>query len=219
MSYSNSGQERSGELGDSNIDLFTFAARCMVDGDTGSLNLMGLSARDIPHLRQLSLSQLMAMSERGADLHAYLKRARYESSRGELERALLLSGAPRELMMALFRMSTRRYSAERLRLGVVGPRGRPMTAHMDSPVEQAIWRLWVMLADDFDPSRLKEADGWLLIAKELPGMLRSAWSLIQQWSQNEQSVSVLTGDRARLGRRNLDESEKSLRLKHKMELP
>ncbi len=219
MSYSTSWQERSDEVVDSNIDLFTFAARCMVEGDTGSLNRMGLSARDIPHLRQLNLSQLLSITERGSDLHAYLKRARYESSRGELERALLQHGAPRELMMAVFRMSTRRYSSERVRLGVTGPRGRPMTAHMDSAVEQSIWRLWVILADEHDPGRLQNADGWLLIAKELPGRLRSVWSLIQQWSRCAQSLSVLAGDRARLGRRNLEESEVALRLKHGMEMP
>jgi hypothetical protein len=219
MTLSNVLQSDQGEVGDSNIELFTFAARCMVQGDTGSLNSMGLSARDIPHLRQLSLSQVVAMSERGSDLHAYLKRARYESSRGELERALLKQGAPRELMMALFRMSTRRYSSERIRLGVVGPRGRPMTAHMESAVEQAIWRLWVTLADGHDPARLLNADSWLLIAKELPGSLRSAWSVIQQWARCEASLSVFRGDRIRLGIGSLTESECALRMKHGLEMP
>ena len=219
MTFTNSRQDHTGEVGSSNIELFTFAARCMVQGDTSSLNSIGLSARDIPHLRQLSLSHIVAMSERGSDLHAYLKKARYESTRGELERALLKEGAPRELMMALFRMSTRRYSAERVRLGVAGPRGRPMTAHMDSSSEQSIWRLWVTLADEHDPSRLLNADSWLLIAKELPGKLRSAWSLIQQWSRSESSLSVFRGDRIRLGESQLMESEQSIRARHGIEMP
>lgn len=218
MSYNGSGYGQAEQAVDSNVNLFTIAARCMVEGDTRALQSVGLSARDLPHLRQLSLSQLLSMAERGSDLQAYLKRARFESSKGELEKALIAEGAPRELMMALFRMSTRRYSAERVRMGVVGPRGRPLTAHMDSAVEQAIWRLWVMLADSFNPARLEHADSWLLIAKELPGRLRSSWSLIQQWSRCEKTLSVFEGDRSRLGRRALSEAEQIMRLKHGFEL-
>src|SRR3569623_1501655 len=62
------------QLRDLNLDLFAFVARCLALGDTGSLLRIGLSPTDLPHLRNLSLSQLMALSERGADLHGYLKK-------------------------------------------------------------------------------------------------------------------------------------------------
>ena len=214
MSSLNTIQHRPTAIHQANIDLFTFAAKCMAQGDTGSLNRAGLSIRDLPLLRQLSLSQLMAMSERGAALHDYLRRIRSESMRGELEQALVQQGAPRELMMAVFGMSTRRYSAERLRLGIVGPRGRPVTAHIDSATEQCIWRLWVTLADEHDARRLRHSDNWLLIALELPGHLRSAWSLIQQWARDDDAMVALEGDRLRLTIEALALNEKALRVKH-----
>jgi NAD-dependent DNA ligase len=200
-----------------NIDLFIYAAKCMAQGDTIALQRAGLSFRDIPQLRQLSLSQLIAMSEQGAELAAYLKRARGDSQRSELAQALMEQGAPRELMMALFRMSTRRYSAERMRLGVAGPRGRPMTAHMDAATEQAIWRLWVTLGNELDPRYLRNAEDWLLIAREVPGRLRSAWSLIQRWAQDQDAIGAFRGDRVRLTMPRLARSEAELRHKHGLE--
>lgn len=204
---------------ESNIDLFLFAAKCMADGDTLALQQAGLTLNDIPQLRQLSLSQLIAMSEQGSELSAFLRRARQESQRSELARALMEQGAPRELMMALFRMSTRRYSAERMRLGVAGPRGRPMTAHMDAGTEQAIWRLWVTLGNERQPGQLRHADDWLLISREVPGHLRSAWSLIQRWARDPGARSAFRGDRIRLTMTRLSQSELELRHKHGLEAP
>ncbi len=217
MNNIHSSRKTQSKIQESNIDLFIFAAKCMAQGDIDSLHRAGLTTKDFPQLRKLSLSQLMAMSEQGSELTAYLKRIRGDSQRSELAQALMQQGAPRELMMALFRMSTRRYSAERMRLGVAGPRGRPMTANMDAATEQTIWRLWVTLGNEHNPRLLRNADDWLLVACEVPGRLRSAWSLIQRWAQDQDAIGAFHGDRIRLTVSRLARSEAELRHKHGLE--
>jgi hypothetical protein len=218
MSYMNATGLSPSIVRESNLNLFTFAARCMALGDTGSLRRVGLTPQDLPALRHLSLSQLLAISERGSDLYSYLRGAHSENVHVELERILMHEGAPRTLMMSLFRMSTRRYSAERVRLGVEGPRGRPITTRIDCATEQNIWRLWVTLADDDNNRRLRRADDWLLIAREMPGHLRTAWSLIQRWARDESAQAAFAGDRARLSQEERLQVEHALRRKHNLEL-
>jgi hypothetical protein len=203
---------------ESNINLFTYAARCMALGDTGSLGRVGLTAHDLPALGDLSLSQLLTLSERGSDLYSYLRGGQPDKAHVKLEGILMQEGAPRDLMMLLFRMSTRRFAAERARLGMPSSRGRPVTAHIDCGVEQSIWRLWVTLADDDNHRHLRRADDWLLIAREMPGNLRTAWSLIQRWARNEAALAAFAGDRERLPREDLLQFERELRRKHNLEL-
>ena len=202
------------KIQESNTDLFIYAMQCMFNGDSGSLRRAGLSGMDISRLSQLSLAQLITMSKQGTELHAHLKQVQGESRRKDLANELLQQGAPRGLMMSLFRMSTRRYSAERARLAVASLRGRPMTSQMDASTEQTIWRLWVVLGDDRNPGELRRADDWLLVAREVPMQLRSAWSLIQQWARDEQALHIVRGDRIRLTESRLTEMESALRCKH-----
>lgn len=215
MNQAAASQQHPTTIQELNIDMFTFALRCLAKGDISALHRIGLSEWDVPHLRRLSFSQLIDLSDRGLSLVAYLGETRYQSSKDELILALIRQSAPRELMMQLFRISTRRFSAERVRLGLSDGRGRPAIALMDSTIEHRIWRLWILFAQGDDPKRLRRADHWLLIAQEAPGHLRAAWALIQRWAREPETVAILIGDRVRLGADRLDRLERELRNKHK----
>lgn len=193
-----------------NVDLYTSAIRCAVAGDTHQLHRLGLSEALIPYLLRLSPVDVLSLSRSGLDLLAYLRLMPADT----LRTLLMEYGAPRELMMQVFNMSTRRFAAERERLGITGHRGRPSTTALDTSAEHHLWRLWIVLADPHEPSRLRQADHWLLIALELPQRLRPAWSLIQRWARDQDARAALTGDRARLPPARQRAAERELRQRH-----
>ena len=207
-----------GSIHEQNLELFSFVLRCVSNGEPHMLHDAGLAESDVAQLQGLSLTQLMELSNRGMKLTTYLGEARRRRAQRGLSLALIEQRAPRELMMQLFRMSTRRFASLRMSLGVVGGRGRPNTALTDSAVEQRIWRLWVILADEIDPRQLRAADHWLLISLELPGYLRSAWSLIQRWVREPVSLAVFSGDRLRLGEAQCMSQAHYLLVKHQQAL-
>jgi hypothetical protein len=197
-----------------NLDLFAFALKCVSSGDPIQLDRAGLAQGDVDLLRNLSLSQLTELSDRGLQLSTYLADARERHVHEGLSLALIEQRAPRELIMQLFKMSTRKYAATRQQLGITGGRGRPFTAVIDCAVEHRIWRLWVVLANPTDPQQLRRPEHWLLLAFEFPDQLRTAWALIQRWARRRESLTAFSGDRSRLGEQRCRTIEMELRNKH-----
>lgn len=197
-----------------NVALYASAIRSITDGDTGPLHQLGMTARHVPHLLQLSISEVFDLADHGLDLAGYLHQVTGKSADKLLREALIGHGAPRELVVQVFGMSSRRYAAERLRLGVAATAGRPNTRALDVATEHRIWRLWTLLANPGDPARLREADHWLLIALDLPQQLRAAWSLIQRWARQADALLAFAGDRERLSLMQQQRAEHDLREKH-----
>jgi hypothetical protein len=197
-----------------NVDLYTAAIRSVAVGDPQQLHRFGLNSRHVPHLLQLSFSEVFDLADSGLELPTYLHMVTGRSADRLLRTALIEHGAPRELIVQVFGMSSRRYAAERARLGVAGTCGRPNTRDLDVATEHRIWKLWILLANPQDPSRLCEADHWLLIAQDLPQQLRAAWSLIQRWAREADARVAFAGDRARLSPLQQQQAEQELRERH-----
>lgn len=174
---------------------------------------IGLTEQHIPYLLQLPLAEVIALADAGHDLRTYLRLLTGKSLDKALRTKLIQHGAPRELIIQLFGISTRHYAAERVRLGVAAY-GRPGTRVLDTATEHRVWRLWVLLANPMDPFRLRRADHWQLIALEVPQRLRSAWSLIQRWARETEARTAFAGDRARLTPNSQRQGEQELRVKH-----
>ncbi len=196
-----------------NVDLYSSAITWIALGETGEMRKIGLTEQHIPYLLQLPLAEVIALADGGHDLRTYLRLLSGKSIDKALRTALIQHGAPRELIIQLFGISTRHYAAERERLGVAAY-GRPGTRVLDTATEHRIWRLWVLLANPLDPFRLRRADHWQLIALEIPRRLRSAWSLIQRWARETDARTAFAGDRARLTPNSQRQAEQDLRVKH-----
>ena len=197
-----------------NFDLYTSALRCIAASDRAGLQRLGVAPADIPYLLQLSPAAVLALADQGLALQTCLYRMTGRRSEDALTTTLIEHGAPRQLMAQQFGMSTRRYTAERARLGLKGTTGRPNLNALDAAAEHRIWRLWVLLANPRQPSRLRRADHWLLLALEIPQPLRSAWALIQRWARDAEARAALAGDRARFSPARQAQAEQQLRDKH-----
>ena len=197
-----------------NIDLYMFAVRCITAGEISHLQRIGLRREHVAHISKLSTAEVLGLADRGWELGPYLDRMAGKRVDSELCAALIEHGAPRDMLIELFGLSTRTFAAERARLGISGGRGRPSTRGLEAWAEHRAWRLWVLLADPEDPSRLRRADHWLLVALEIPQQLRTVWSVIRRWSREEQACAVFAGDRARLTSGRLLLAERELLEKH-----
>lgn len=207
-----------------NYAVLTYAARCLTEGDIDALREIGFEPEDIEVIDELRLSDLHALAASRAHalnvridreaLHWLVEHVRRRRARDALRLELLRMDAPSDMMTSLFGMTGRGYTATRDALGIVGGHGRPASHLGDEAEESKLWALWVQLADIRRPSRLRHDDLWLVLARELPTGLRSAWNIIQQWARDEYSVRSLRDERAKLTQDQLAAEERELRERH-----
>lgn len=213
-------RSKEGEL---NYALFLYATRCLAEGDIEALRQIGFIPEDIPVLDQLRMSDLHALSaSRAGAVNVTVDRAALQRlidgihrrrTRDRLKRELLRLDAPLPMMTTIFGMNSRQYTALRESMGVTSGVGRPKT-QIDDGQEAALWKLWVMLADAERPQQLRHDDLWLIIGREQPKKLRSAWFSIQQWSRDPSSLKAFESERLRLRDVQLMAEESELREKH-----
>jgi hypothetical protein len=207
-----------------NCAIFTYAARCLVEGDIDALRQIGFEPTDVQILDELRLSDLHALSASRAhaldvrvnreSLRWLVEHVRRRRTRDMLRLELLRLDAPSEMMTKLFGMTGRSYTAIREALGIVGGQGRPSSHLGNEDEEERLWALWVRLADPERPTRLRQDDLWLVIGRELAFGLRSAWTIIQQWAGDPHSVRSLKDECTRLGRKQIERDEAALRERH-----
>lgn len=207
-----------------NCAIFTYAARCLVEGDIDALRQIGFEPADVQILDELRLSDLHALSASRAhaldvrvnreSLRWLVEHVRRRRTRDMLRLELLRLDAPSEMMTKLFGMTGRSYTATRETLGIVGGQGRPSSHLGNEDEEERLWNLWVRLADPERPTRLRQDDLWLVIGRELASGLRCAWTIIQQWTRDPHSVRSLKDECTRLGRQQIERDEAALRERH-----
>lgn len=213
------GRSKESEL---NYAIFAYATRCMAEGDLDALRQVGFVPEDIPVLDQIRLSDLHALSASRAHalkvqidraaLQWLLERVRRRRTREMLKLELLRLEAPFPMMTKLFGMTPREFATVREAIGVSGGLGRPKINFDDD--ESQLWRLWVLLADLSRPDKLRQDDLWLVIGREQPSALRTAWHAIQRWAQDPVTLRSLESERAQLSDDVIVQEEVMLRRKH-----
>jgi hypothetical protein len=209
-------------------DLFyaviSFASRCLVEGDLTALRGVGFEPDDIPDIEGMSIADLQALSaaRRSAvsvklDRTAWswhLKWVRHLRARERLSMALIRADAPKAMMAALFGMNDTDYARRRDALGIrsYAEGGRPPAASRTS--EQKLWDLWVRLARPEHPRQLCADAFWIPFATEAGVSLRTAWNIVQRWSQDESLLPSFRRECGVLTPRERDEARGALRSRY-----
>lgn len=205
-----------------NYAVFMYAMRCVAEGDVDALRRIGFVPEDVPILDQLRMADLQALAASRAHaldiridrdaMQRLMDTMHRRRTRERLKQELLRLEAPLQMMAALFGMNAREYTAARDRIGVTGGIGRPRTQIDDD--EARIWRLWVQLADAWNPQKLRHDDLWLVIGREEPSQLRNAWTAIQRWSCDPVTLQSFDSERTQHSTPSIADTEAALRTKH-----
>ncbi len=168
-----------------------YAVRCLAEGDHHALRAMNFGAKEVEALHGLDLTDLYRVHRLQAHclsiqldrdvfwpLIAYLRRER-EAAR--LQRTLIRTDAPFEMMQRLFGLSSRDYTRLRRLFGTPPAVGRP-----PEPDQDLSHRIWAVVREH----GLGEGTGpfsgedYLVIAEKSGAPLRAVWQLTQRWAKD-----------------------------------
>ncbi len=165
-----------------------YAVRCLAEGDQHALRAMNFGAKEVEALHTLDLADLYRVHRLHAHclsiqldrdvywpLMAYLRREREAAA---LQRTLVQTDAPFEMMQRLFGLSSRDYTRLRRLFGVPPAVGRP-----PEPDQDLSHRIWAVvkaheLGEGAGPF---SGEDYLAIADKSGAPLRAVWQLTQRW--------------------------------------
>lgn len=165
-----------------------YAMRCLAEGDQQALRDMNFGPKELEALKGMNLADLYRADHLGAHcLKVGLNRAvfwpmlghlRHQRESEELQRELIVSDAPLEMMQVLFGVSSREYTRWRRVLTVSPSVGRP--PEPDEAATHNLWYAWQDHIRDREDAGLTGAD-YLVLQHETGIGLRAIWTLIQRW--------------------------------------
>ncbi len=171
-----------------NLAVLRAAAACLRQGDFGALRELGFGLEEIEAVRGLTLDQVDRLADALAEAHvlrvrldrpafwSLMARLRAERGREEVQRELLLRGAPQEMMEALYGIGPKRYA--RLRRGLGAPPGVGRPAEPGESEARRVWQVWAAMGE---PTEMPPED-WLALCTRAGVSARTAWRLVARWT-------------------------------------
>lgn len=167
-----------------------YLSRCLAEGDLHAIRTMGLTRGDIAALRELRLTEVLRLAQeerRGSfleirlDRYAFWRHLEYLEAQRRSEEtilALIQADAPREMLAALFGLSSQGYRSYRMLLGLAPKVGRPQEP--DEATVQAVWSAWRKVTTEV-PAEEIGAGHYLEVHRATGVPLRVIWGLVQPW--------------------------------------
>jgi hypothetical protein len=168
-----------------------YAVRCLAEGDQHALRAMNFGAKEVEALHALDLADIYRVHRLHAHclsiqldrdvfwpLIAYLRR---ERDAARLQRTLIQTDAPFEMLQRLFGLSSRDYTRLRRLFGVPPAVGRP--PEPDQDLSHKIWAV-VKERDLREGAGEFSGEDYLEIADKSGAPLRAVWQLTQRWTRD-----------------------------------
>lgn len=180
-----------------------YAMRCMAEGDQRALRAMNFGPKELDALKEMNLADLYRADalrvhclQIGLNRDVFwpmLEHLRHQRESEDLQRKLLVSDAPLEMMQQLFGLSTREYTRWRRLLTLAPSVGRP--AELNEADTHTLWYALQALQEKHEQSTLSAGD--YLELQEATGIaLRAIWVLIQRWESYGEETSAAHSARA-----------------------
>ena len=165
-----------------------YAMRCLAEGDQQALRAMNFGPKELDALKEMNLADIYRADalrvhclQIGLNRDVFwpmLEHLRHQRESEDLQRKLLASDAPLEMMQQLFGLSSREYTRWRRLLTLAPSVGRP--AELNEPDTHALWYAWQELQEKQERSTLSAAD-YLELQQQTHIGLRAIWVLVQRW--------------------------------------
>ena len=165
-----------------------YAVRCFAEGDLNALKEMNFGPKELGALREISMGDLFRAGELTTHcLQVRLDRAVYwpmldhlrrERETEEIQRELVQTDAPLEMMQALFGTSAHEYTRLRRLLTVNPTFGR--TPEADEVQSATLWEAWQALGPEVSINMMPT--DYLALYRTTGISPRIIWNLVQRWS-------------------------------------
>ena len=171
---------------------FVYVARCLAEGDTGTLRRMGLGWPDMRALNRLGLSDVLRLVRQAATapfLELRFDRAAFQRQLERLEAqrqtedrllALLQGDAPQAMLHDLFGTTLKEYYGYRRLLGL-GPCAERRPRAPDDATLRAVWQAWQAHGLDRLPGG-PQPEHYLALHRATGLSLRTIWPLAREWA-------------------------------------
>lgn len=180
-----------------------YAMRCLAEGDQQALRAMNFGPKELDALKEMNLADLYRADalrvhclQIGLNRDVFwpmLDHLRHQRESEDLQRTLLVSDAPLEMMQQLFGLSSREYTRWRRLLTLAPSVGRP--PELNETDTHSLWYAWQGLQEKQERSTLSAAD-YLELQQQTGIGLRAIWVLVQRWETYGEGMSAAPSTRA-----------------------